>query len=207
LVLNLIRQKATTDKLDQKGVARLLSDEQTAFVNSGVPAIGVVKNAIDAGTQAAATVSKYSSDSWAKVRLAPVAAASLVMDAPPTGVVASAKERSALGAAISSAKKEANPSSLLCLAFDDAAGVKEEEVEKIGQDRSALLSVLKDAMGAVTTNSPAEASGYGRMLVNVAQQVAEASKEGGFLGIGGTRVSAQEQAAIDQIKSVIVPRG
>jgi hypothetical protein len=36
--------------------------------------------------------------------------------------------------------------------------------------------------------------------------VAEASKEGGFLGIGGTRVSAEEQAAIDEIKAAVNQR-
>jgi hypothetical protein len=33
--------------------------------------------------------------------------------------------------------------------------------------------------------------------------VAEASKEGGFLGIGGTRVSAQEQQALDEIRAAV----
>jgi hypothetical protein len=49
---------------------------------------------------------------------------------------------------------------------------------------------------------PAEAAGYGKFLVDVATAVAEASKEGGFLGLGGMRVSAEEKRAIDQIKSV-----
>jgi hypothetical protein len=66
-----------------------------------------------------------------------------------------------------------------------------------------LIAVLKEAMGAVTTNSPAEVPGYGKFLVDIATHVAEASKEGGFLGIGGTRVSDAERAAIDQIKSAI----
>lgn len=38
--------------------------------------------------------------------------------------------------------------------------------------------------------------------MDVATAVAEASKEGGFLGLGGMRVSAEEKRAIDQIKSV-----
>jgi hypothetical protein len=33
--------------------------------------------------------------------------------------------------------------------------------------------------------------------------VAEASKEGGFLGVGGTRVSEPEQKAIDEIRAVV----
>jgi hypothetical protein len=43
---------------------------------------------------------------------------------------------------------------------------------------------------------------YAQFLVRTATAVAESSKEGGFLGIGGTRVSSEEQAAIDQVRSI-----
>jgi hypothetical protein len=46
-------------------------------------------------------------------------------------------------------------------------------------------------------------SEYGRLLVNVASQVAEASKEGGFLGMGGTQVSKNEQKTIEQIRALV----
>jgi hypothetical protein len=39
------------------------------------------------------------------------------------------------------------------------------------------------------------------MMVSVAESVAEASKEGGFLGFGGVRVSEREQSVLDQIKA------
>ena len=41
------------------------------------------------------------------------------------------------------------------------------------------------------------------MILSTAQATAEASKEGGFLGIGGQQVSAEEQAVLDQIKSAL----
>ena len=44
-----------------------------------------------------------------------------------------------------------------------------------------------------------EVEDYRRFVLGVAQAVAEAHKEGSFLGIGGTRVSPKEQAAIDEI--------
>jgi hypothetical protein len=37
----------------------------------------------------------------------------------------------------------------------------------------------------------------------VATKVSQASKEGGFLGIGGTLVSADEQAALQQLSDVL----
>jgi hypothetical protein len=55
------------------------------------------------------------------------------------------------------------------------------------------IGLVREAVAAVSANSPGDVSEYGRLLVNVATQVAEASKEGGFLGVGGTRVSESEQ--------------
>ena len=48
-----------------------------------------------------------------------------------------------------------------------------------------------------------EADGVKRWLVMIAQRVAEAAKEGGFLGVGGTRVSRAEVAAIRDVASAL----
>ena len=61
--------------------------------------------------------------------------------------------------------------------------------------------MLKEAVGTIQKLSPAEAAGYKKFLLDIATQVAESSKEGGFLGFGGTKVSAAEQSAIEQIRS------
>jgi hypothetical protein len=58
-------------------------------------------------------------------------------------------------------------------------------------------------VGAVSTRNQTDAAAYGGFLVDVATRVAESSKEGGFLGIGGTHVSAAEAAVIAQIKSAV----
>ena len=48
--------------------------------------------------------------------------------------------------------------------------------------------------------SPDEAREYGQWAVSVAERVAQAATEGGFLGFGGERVTAAEQSFIDQVK-------
>ena len=48
--------------------------------------------------------------------------------------------------------------------------------------------------------SPAEAGVYRRMLVDIAERAANASKEGGFLGFGGVRVSDREHSLINEVK-------
>ena len=43
-------------------------------------------------------------------------------------------------------------------------------------------------------------------LLKIASRVAEAAKEGGFLGIGGVPVSAAERAALDEITAALETR-
>ena len=48
----------------------------------------------------------------------------------------------------------------------------------------------------------AEVVEYKRFVFSLADTVAKAHKEGGFLGIGGTQVSEHEQAALDEIAAI-----
>ena len=50
---------------------------------------------------------------------------------------------------------------------------------------------------------PEESQGFKQWLVAVAQKVAEAAKEGGFLGFGGTQVSEQEGATIKEVSTAL----
>jgi hypothetical protein len=44
-----------------------------------------------------------------------------------------------------------------------------------------------------------EAEEYKRWILSLARKTAEASKEGGFLGIGGTLVSDEESSALNAL--------
>jgi hypothetical protein len=50
--------------------------------------------------------------------------------------------------------------------------------------------------------TPEEVDAYKRFVMTVAQAVAGAHKEGGFLGIGGKEISESEQAALDEIAAI-----
>jgi hypothetical protein len=47
---------------------------------------------------------------------------------------------------------------------------------------------------------------YKRFVYGLAETVARAHKEGGFLGIGGTEISEAEQAALDEIAAIFDER-
>ena len=50
---------------------------------------------------------------------------------------------------------------------------------------------------------PAQAAQYRQWALGVAEKVAMASTEGGFLGFGGTRLSDAEKALIEQLKTAL----
>ena len=206
LILGLISKANTEKNLGAGGIATLLSNETTNFQKAGGEAAGLVKDALDAGQRATDVRAKYSPVQWDTVRLAPVAAAHMVITADKSGPVGAIKEISAATGAISDAAKAASPASLLGLAFDHDFTV--EELTKFTKSRTPddALATVRDAIASVERNSPADAPTYRQLVADVATKVANASKEGGILGFGGVAVSPAEQAALDQLKSVIEHR-
>jgi hypothetical protein len=51
--------------------------------------------------------------------------------------------------------------------------------------------------------APAEARAFKEWLLEIARATAQAAKEGGVLGIGGVQVNAAEEAALEQIRTVL----
>jgi hypothetical protein len=71
------------------------------------------------------------------------------------------------------------------------------------QARSHALDALRSAAALADKKASADADGYKRWLLEVSTRVANASKEGGFLGFGGTLVSEQEEAALRDTASAL----
>jgi hypothetical protein len=85
-------------------------------------------------------------------------------------------------------------------------GVDKEDFDFLRQekpDSDRLLAEIHDAYVVVSEKGAPEAAGFRELVMKVAQSTAEAAKEGGVLGIGGTQVSAAEQSAIDRIRTAL----
>ena len=78
-------------------------------------------------------------------------------------------------------------------------GSREQQMTNL---KTAVLERVKSTAALVAAKAtPAEAQAYKSMLVSVAERAASASKEGGFLGFGGVRVSDKEQAFIAEVRA------
>ncbi|HYZ26703.1 MAG TPA: hypothetical protein VE597_07330 [Geminicoccaceae bacterium] len=76
-------------------------------------------------------------------------------------------------------------------------GSKPEEASTNAVEGLRQVAALLDA------KAPADAAAFKTWLQSIAQHVAEASKEGGFLGFGGVQVSDAEKATLAQITTAL----
>lgn len=156
----------------------------------------------------------FSTEEWALLRLAPSMIAGGTAAADPSGLFSSIKESMA-GAKVMAEAYKANGNLELFGAFAGdrsmpgmpdpktllGEGSKEQQMQNF---KAAVLERAKQAMDLVAAKAtPAEADAYRSMLVGVAEHAASASKEGGFLGFGGVRVSDKEQAFIAEVKKTL----
>ena len=80
-----------------------------------------------------------------------------------------------------------------------APDIKGKDPQAIAAELSANLQ--NAALLADSKLSAESAQAYKEWVYSVAQSVAEAGKEGGFLGIGAERVSSQEKTALAALRS------
>jgi hypothetical protein len=138
----------------------------------------------------------YTEEEWKLLREAPTSAGMLVIQADRGGTI---RESFSMAKAYTDARKEHGASQLL----DDIASEKPEvdrtRFESAEDLRTSLLQHIRDAVSLLQEKAtPEEVDEYRRFLMNVANRVAEAHREG-FLGMSGERVSEAEQQAVDEI--------
>ena len=159
------------------------------------------------------TKTDYSAEEWKLVLKAPLMAGLAVIAASPSGPLGMLREMFAVGKLVAATKTQAEgqgglSNELLRAALTDLAspdgrsqvdvaelrGLPSEQLRAHALDACRALASLVDRKA-----TREEAEGVKRWLVTIAQRAAEAAKEGGFLGVGGARVSETETAAIREV--------
>ena len=153
----------------------------------------------------------FTSDEWALLRLAPSLVSGGTAAADPSGIFASIKEAAAGAGVLADAFKANGGLELFAALGADHSipgmpdpksllgeGSREQQLQNF---KNVVLERVKSAADLVALKAtPAEARAYLTMLADVAEKAADASKEGGFLGFGGVRVSDKEQVFISEVK-------
>jgi hypothetical protein len=158
--------------------------------------------------------SAFTSDEWNTLLESVMAAGIAVTAAEPSGLWGLLKESFASGTLLAKAKMDTGSNPLIKAVVDDFAtsegratsrdGLKEKlGGRKPAEVKTACIAILGKVDGILSAKAPGDADAFKNWLRQVSQAVAEASTEGGFLGIGGVAVSDAERATVSEISRTL----
>lgn len=160
--------------------------------------------------------STYTAEEWSALRGAPQLVALAVATSGASGIVGTIQEAFSSSAGLVAGMKSPSPLvSALCQRDEIVAGqqdlkaalpsLKAGDADAMKEKLSQLaLDRVRAAVSAVEAKgTPQEVEAYRAFLTGLGQRVAEAAKEGGFLGFGGERVSEREKRMLAAIESAL----
>lgn len=144
---------------------------------------------------------EFNAEEWSLILEAGPTAAMIVLAANKGGTI---RESLSVGKSYAAEQRNDGQTELLAAIVADRPSLDLKRYE----DPSELATVgVQRVRGAVDTleakATPAEVEDFKRFVYDVARNAAEAHKEGGFLGIGGTKVSESEAEALQRLADAI----
>ena len=142
----------------------------------------------------------FNAEEWDKLLQAPALVALRVIAADRGGTI---RESLSLGRAYAEARGSEGDGLLKEIVSSaphvDPQGLKDPAALESRSDES-----LREAIRILgEKGTPEEVDAYRQFVLKVADTIAHAHKEGGFLGIGGKEVSESEQAALDHLAATL----
>ena len=147
------------------------------------------------------TKADFNAEDWSTVVDGPLYAGLSVIAASRGGTI---RESVAMTRTYQDARAQHGTSPLLDELIASPPTIDAATVQKGGDVTQAATGTLRRAIEILDRVATAEETdAYKTFVMTVAQAVAGAHKEGGFLGIGGTAVSDAENVALDQISGAL----
>jgi hypothetical protein len=143
----------------------------------------------------------FTPDEWKLLQQSLLAAGVAVTAAEPSGLWGLLKESFASGTDLAKAKTDPGTNADGSAARD---GLKTTfKGSKPAEIKDKCIEILRQTAAIVDAKAPGDATALKGWLQQISQHVAEASKEGGFLGTGGVLVSDAEKATLTEISSAL----
>jgi hypothetical protein len=156
----------------------------------------------------------FTPEEWTKILESTMLAGMAVTAAEPSGLWGVLKEGFASSSALAAAKSDAGSGELIKAVVaeyqtsEGRSSVQEALRKRLAGAKPAdavqrSLDSLREVSAIVDAKAPGDAPGFKAWLRSISQNVAEASSEGGFLGIGGVKVSDKEKATLADISKAL----
>jgi hypothetical protein len=159
--------------------------------------------------------SDFTADEWNQVLRGVFLSGLAITAAEPSGLLGSLKEAFASASALAKAKTTPGSNELTNAVVtslssrDETAGAREgiktllSGAKSPSDVKTRAISALAQLTALLDRKAPSDAKPFKEWLLNISQNVAEASSEGGFLGFGGVKVSDAEKATITEISRAL----
>ena len=157
--------------------------------------------------------SNFTPEEWKLLLQSVIAVGIAVTAAEPSGLWGLLKESFAGGTDLAKAKMDPSTNALIKAVVADFStaegsaardGLKNTfKGSKPAEIKDKCIEILRQTAAIVDVKAPGDATALKSWLQQISQHVAEASKEGGFLGIGGVPVSDAEKATLTEISSAL----
>jgi hypothetical protein len=156
----------------------------------------------------------FNPDEWSKILQSTMLAGIAITAAEPSGLWGALKEAFASSSALATAKSNTSSSELIKAVVADfetkegRASIQEALRQHLAGAKPAdavqrSLANLREVSAILDAKAPQDAAGFKTWLRAISQNVADASSEGGFLGIGGVKVSEAEKATLAEISKAL----
>ncbi len=155
----------------------------------------------------------FTSEEWAKVLESMMLVGMAVSAAEPSGLWGTLKEafasRSAITASKQSASNELVKAAIAELETQEGRSTVQAALRKLVVDAEPpeivkrALDHLREVSALLDAKAPGDAAAFRDVLRCISQKVAEASMEGGLLGLGGARISDAEKATLADIEKAL----
>ncbi len=167
-----------------------------------------------ASSHAASSWGPFNDAEWKTLVAAPVKVGRAIIAVAPSGGIGMAKEVRALRQGLTETIQQSNNPLLKNLGLHARAeGGMESLWKNVGNAfgdrwdaenvRKTAIATCQEAATLLKKAAPQDAQAYKECLYTSAQKVAEAGKEGGFAGIGGTRLSDSEQSLLKDVADTL----
>jgi hypothetical protein len=147
------------------------------------------------------TKAEFNAEEWAQIVEAPAIGGLIVVTAQRGGTI---RETVEMAKVYKEAREQHAGTDLLGEIVTSPPAADPRQFESQGQLRSEGLQRIRDSVALLESKASTEdVEAYRRFALTVAERVAERTKSGGVLGIGGERVSEDESAALDEIAAAL----
>ena len=187
-------------------------------MNQGMPQQGMGQSMGQTVAQSTGQgMGQFSAEEWNTLVNTPLKVGQAVMFASHTGlgaVIGLAQEAMAMGKALQELSSQGSSSALLNTLGQQVKGMIQsaqsgganpfaDATQDPAAARQQALMAIQQASAILRKASPQDASAYKQYVFDLARKVAEAAKEGGFMGIGGQAISAEEDAILRELSNAL----